>query len=264
MTAEPAPLIRISHLSKQYDGVDALKDISFNIHAGKSYGLVGPNGAGKTTLIRMLCALIPVSGGLIEFEGQRISFSDQDPRQRKKSSPQLIRFRQKIGFVFQEFNLFNHLNALRNVSIGLEKVKGVKKDEAQRVALEQLERVGLKEHAHKYPAELSGGQKQRVAIARARAMNPVIIFYDEPTSALDPQLIGEVLEVMKGLARERVTSIVVTHEMGFAQSVGDEMLFMVDGRIVERGSPQDLILRCKNDVTKTFFESIQELYGREK
>jgi polar amino acid transport system ATP-binding protein len=174
------------------------------------------------------------------------------------------KIRQKIGFVFQEFNLFNHLNALKNVSIGLEKVKRIKKDKARKIALEQLRRVGLQEHTQKYPAELSGGQKQRVAIARALAMNPIIMFYDEPTSALDPQLIGEVLEVMKELAKERMTSLVVTHEMGFAQSVGDEMLFMMDGRILERGPPQELMLRCQYDSTRKFFERIQELYGKER
>jgi polar amino acid transport system ATP-binding protein len=130
--------------------------------------------------------------------------------------------------------------------------------------LDQLVKVGLSEHVNNYPAELSGGQKQRVAIARALAMNPVIMFYDEPTSALDPQLIGEVLEVMKELAKERITSLVVTHEMGFAQSVGDEMIFMVEGRILERGSPQEVMLHSKNDISRGFFGRIQELYGREK
>jgi len=247
-------VLKAENIHKSYSGHNVLNGISFEVRRGETKIICGPSGSGKSTVLRCLNLLTRPDEGRVWLEGAEVTGTSTD----------IDKIRQKIGFVFQEFNLFNHLNALRNVSIGLEKVKGVKKDEAQRVALEQLEHVGLKEHAHKYPAELSGGQKQRVAIARARAMDPVIIFYDEPTSALDPQLIGEVLEVMKGLAREKVTSIVVTHEMGFAQSVGDEMLFMVDGRIVERGPPQDLMLRCKHDLTKRFFESIQELYGREK
>jgi polar amino acid transport system ATP-binding protein len=252
--SEKDVVLKAENIHKSYSGKSVLNGISFEVRRGETKIICGPSGSGKSTVLRCLNLLTRPDEGHVWLEGTEVTSASTD----------INKIRQKIGFVFQEFNLFNHFNALRNVSIGLEKVKGVKKDEAKKIALEQLARVGLQEHAHKYPAELSGGQKQRVAIARARAINPVIIFYDEPTSALDPQLIGEVLEVMKGLAKERVTSLVVTHEMGFAQSVGDEMLFMVDGRIVERGPPQELIMRCKYDVTKKFFESIQELYGREK
>jgi polar amino acid transport system ATP-binding protein len=171
--------------------------------------------------------------------------------------------RQRIGFVFQEFNLFNHLTALKNVSIALEIVKKMKKGEARDLAMKELRRVNLGEDAHKYPAELSGGQKQRVAIARALAMNPVIMFYDEPTSALDPHLIGEVLDVMKKLAQEKLTSLVVTHEIGFARSVADEMMFMGDGTIIERGPPDQLISNANHEMVKHFFKRMNELYRRE-
>ena len=172
--------------------------------------------------------------------------------------------RQKIGFVFQDFNLFNHLTALRNVSVALEIVKKMKKDEARNFALEGLEKVNLANDAQKYPAELSGGQKQRVAIARALAMNPVIMFYDEPTSALDPHLIGEVLDVMKKLAQEKLTSLVVTHEIGFARSVADEILFMGEGKILERGPPNEIIENPKHEVVRQFFKRINELYRRDE
>jgi polar amino acid transport system ATP-binding protein len=172
--------------------------------------------------------------------------------------------RQRIGFVFQEFNLFNHLTALKNVSIALEIVKKMSKDEAKALALKELEKVNLANDAHKYPAELSGGQKQRVAIARALAMNPVIMFYDEPTSALDPHLIGEVLDVMKKLAQEKLTSIVVTHEIGFARSVADEIMFMGEGRILEHGPPSQIIENPEHEVVRQFFRRINELYRRDE
>lgn len=247
-------VLKVEDLHKSYGNVEVLKGISFEVRKGETKIICGPSGSGKSTLLRCLNLLTKPDKGRIWLEGEEIT----------NRSVNINKVRQKIGFVFQEFNLFNHLTALRNVSIGLEVVKKMPKEEARKIALEMLRRVGLEEHAHKYPAELSGGQKQRVAIARALAMNPVIIFYDEPTSALDPQLIGEVLEVMKKLAEEKVTSIVVTHEMGFAQSVGDEMLFLYDGKILERGPPSELIMRPKHEVTKRFFQRIHEFYARER
>lgn len=246
-------VLKVEDLYKSYGATPVLKGISFEVRRGETKIICGPSGSGKSTLLRCLNLLTRPDKGRIWLEGEEITNRDVD----------INKVRQKIGFVFQEFNLFNHLTALKNVSIGLEVVKKMKKEEAHRIALEMLKKVGLSEHSHKYPAELSGGQKQRVAIARALAMNPAIIFYDEPTSALDPQLIGEVLEVMKALARERVTSIVVTHEMGFAQSVGDELLFMYDGKIVERGPPVEIIQNPKCEEAKRFFQRIHELYARE-
>ncbi|MCF8885599.1 MAG: amino acid ABC transporter ATP-binding protein [Nitrososphaerota archaeon] len=247
-------VLKVEDLYKSYNNVIVLKGISFEVRRGETKIICGPSGSGKSTLLRCINLLTKPDKGMIWLEGEELT----------TRSININKVRQKIGFVFQEFNLFNHLTALRNVSIGLEVVKKMKREEAYKRAMEVLRKVGLEEHAHKYPAELSGGQKQRVAIARALAMNPSIILYDEPTSALDPQLIGEVLEVMKALAREKVTSIVVTHEMGFAQSVGDEMLFMYDGKIIERGPPEEVIHNPKTEIAKKFFERIQELYGREK
>lgn len=247
-------VLKVEDLYKSYGNISILKGVSFEVRRGETKIICGPSGSGKSTLLRCLNLITKPDKGRIWLEGEEIT----------NRSVNIYKIRQKIGFVFQEFNLFNHLTALRNVSIGLEVVRKMKKSEAHRIAFEILKKVGLEEHAHKYPAELSGGQKQRVAIARALAMSPAIIFYDEPTSALDPQLIGEVLEVMKALAREKVTSLVVTHEMGFAQSVGDEMLFMYDGRIIERGPPSELIQNPRYEITKRFFQKIHDLYGRER
>lgn len=246
-------VLRVENIHKKYGDNEVLKGVSFEVREGEIKIICGPSGSGKSTLLRCLNLLTQPDEGHVWLEVEEITNPATD----------INKVRQKIGFVFQEFNLFNHLTALRNVSIGLEIVKGMKKDEARKTALRELGRVGLEEHAHKYPAELSGGQKQRVAIARAHAMNPVIMFYDEPTSALDPQLIGEVLDAMKSLAKEKMTSLVVTHEMGFAQSVGDEMMFIAGGKIVEQGPPVELIRNCKHDVTKQFFKRVVDLYARE-
>lgn len=245
-------VLKVENIHKSYGDNEVLRGISFEVGRGEIKIICGPSGSGKSTLLRCLNLLTRPDKGHVWLEGEEITNPTTD----------MNKARQKIGFVFQEFNLFNHLTALRNVSIGLEIVKGVKKDEASKIALRELRRVGLEKHAHKYPAELSGGQKQRVAIARALSMNPVIMFYDEPTSALDPQLIGEVLDVMKKLAKEKLTSLVVTHEMGFAQSVGDEMMFMADGKMLERGPPLELIRDSKHEIAKLFFKRIAELYAR--
>ena len=198
-------VLRAEDITKRYGTSDILNGVTFEIKSGEIKVICGSSGSGKSTLLRCLNQLTRPDGGRVWLEGVEVT----------KPSNDINKIRQRMGFVFQDFNLFNHLNALKNISIGLEKVKGIKKEEARAVALENLKRVGLEGFANKYPAELSGGQKQRVAIARAIAMNPVIMLYDEPTSALDPQLIGEVLDVMRELAKEKMTSIVVTHEMGF-------------------------------------------------
>jgi len=247
-------VMKAENIHKTFGDNAVLKGVSFEIYRGEIKILCGPSGSGKSTLLRCLNLLTQPDQGHVWLEGEEITTPTMDINQA----------RQKIGFVFQEFNLFNHLPAVKNVSIGLEIVKGMEKDEAIECALKELQRVGLEEHVNKYPAELSGGQKQRVAIARAHAMSPIIMFYDEPTSALDPQLIGEVLDVMKQLAQEKLTSLVVTHEMGFAQSVGDEMIYMADGKIIEQGSPLELIQHSKHESTRQFFKHIAELYERER
>lgn len=249
--SEKDVVLKVENIHKNYENNEVLRGVSLEVKRGETKIICGPSGSGKSTLLRCLNLLTMPDKGHVWLEGTEITNPSTD----------INKMRQKIGFVFQDFNLFNHLNALRNISIGLEEVKKMKKDEARKTALMELRKVGMEEHANKYPAELSGGQKQRVAIARALAMNPVIIFYDEPTSALDPQLIGEVIEVMKELAKEKMTSLVVTHEMGFAQSAGDEMMFMVDGKILEKGPPNELVRKPKHKLTKRFFERISELYA---
>jgi polar amino acid transport system ATP-binding protein len=247
-------LLKVEDLEKSYSDRKVLTGVSFEIDKGQIKVICGSSGSGKSTLLRCLNLLTRSDGGHVWLEGEEIT----------KGLDDVNRVRQKIGFVFQEFNLFNHLTALRNVSIALEVVKKMGKDDARALAMKELERVNLGNEASKYPAELSGGQKQRVAIARALAMNPVIMFYDEPTSALDPHLIGEVLDVMKKLAQEKLTSLVVTHEIGFARSVADEILFMGNGKILERGRPSQIIENPIHEDVRQFFRRINELYRREQ
>lgn len=247
-------VLKVEDLHKTYAGNKILNGVSFEIDRGQIKVICGPSGSGKSTLLRCLNLLAVPDKGRVWLDGQEVTRQMSD----------INRVRQKIGFVFQEFNLFNHLTALKNVSIALEKVKKMNKDEARDLALKELKRVNLGEDGHKYPAELSGGQKQRVAIARALAMNPVIMFYDEPTSALDPHLIGEVLDVMKKLAQEKLTSLVVTHEIGFARSVADEVMFMGNGIILEKGSPDEIITNPKHEMVKQFFKRMNELYRGER
>jgi polar amino acid transport system ATP-binding protein len=250
--AETNVVLKVEDVHKEFAGNRILKGVSFEIDRGQIKVLCGPSGSGKSTLLRCLNLLTRPDKGRVWLEGQEITGETSD----------VNAVRQKIGFVFQDFNLFNHLTALKNVSIALEKVKKMSKDEAKDLAMKELGKVNLANDAHKYPAELSGGQKQRVAIARALAMNPVIMFYDEPTSALDPHLIGEVLDVMKKLAQEKLTSLVVTHEIGFARSVADEIMFMGEGRIIEHGPPNEIIENSKQEVVREFFKRINELYRR--
>jgi polar amino acid transport system ATP-binding protein len=219
---------------------------------GKTSVIIGTSGTGKSTLLKCINHLDPPDKGEIFLEGEEIVHQSKN----------INKIRQKIGFVFQDFNLFNHLTAIRNVSIGLEKVKGIEKENAKERALEELKRVGLEKQANQYPAQLSGGQKQRVGIARALAMDPVIILFDEPTSALDPELIGEVLEVMKEIAG-KVSMLVVTHEMGFARNVADEIIFMENGVIVESGPPKQMFREPKKARTREFLGKISTLYGED-
>jgi polar amino acid transport system ATP-binding protein len=245
-------MLEVKDIHKSFGKLEVLKGISFNMDKGKTKVIIGTSGTGKSTLLRCINQLDPPDKGEVFLEGEEISHLSKN----------INRIRQKIGFVFQDFNLFNHLTAIRNVSIGLEKVRGIKKEEAKKRALTELRRVGLVEQANQYPAQLSGGQKQRVGIARALAMDPIIILFDEPTSALDPELIGEVLEVMKGLAG-KVSMLVVTHEMGFARNVADEIIFMENGIIVESGPPKEMFRNPKKARTKEFLGKIATLYGEE-
>jgi len=243
-------LLKVENLHKTYGKTRVLAGISFTMEKGETKVIIGPSGTGKSTLLRCINQLSPPDRGKVWLEGVEVTD--------KKTDINIIR--QKIGFVFQEFNLFNHLTAVKNVSIALEKVKKMEKEDAYKEAMKELKRVGLKDQANQYPSQLSGGQKQRVGIARALAMNPVIILFDEPTSALDPELIGDVLEVMKSLAGE-VSMLVVTHEMGFARNVADEIIFMENGVIAEQGTPNKMFKNPEKKRTKEFLGKISSLYG---
>ena len=248
-------ILKVEDIHKSYGKVQVLKGVSFELRKGETKVIAGPSGAGKSTLLRCINLLTKPDKGRVWLEGIELT----DPK------VDINKMRAKIGFVFQHFNLFAHLTALENVMIGPIKVLKLSKEEARRRAEEALLKVHITEDLwNKYPAQLSGGQQQRVAIARALAMNPVVILYDEPTSALDPELVGEVLQVMKELAKQKVTSLVVTHEIGFAVSVADELMFMYGGKILERGPPREVVYNPKHEVTKRFFANISKLYGERK
>jgi polar amino acid transport system ATP-binding protein len=244
-------LLQVKDLTKTYGGNTVFKNISLDVNDGDTVVIIGPSGTGKSTLLRCINLLTRADGGQIHLDGEEITASGHNE--------DLVR--QHVGMVFQNFLLFNHLTALDNVMIGLTKVKCLPKEQARQKAHEELRRVGLADRAGHYPGQLSGGQQQRVAIARALAMDPRLMLFDEPTSALDPELIGEVLEVMRQLARDGMTMMVVTHEMGFAREVANRIVFMEKGSIVEEGAPDDLFYRPKFERTREFLWKITELYG---
>ncbi|MCS3509733.1 amino acid ABC transporter ATP-binding protein [Achromobacter sp. AGC78] len=226
-------MIRFSQVQKWYGDYQALADVTEEVKQGEVVVVCGPSGSGKSTLIRTVNRLEPIQKGVIEVNGQDI----YGPK------VHLDQLRSHIGFVFQQFNLFPHLSVLENLMLAPLQLKRAKRAEARERAMQLLERVGLSHKAEAYPAQLSGGQQQRVAIARALAMNPPVMLFDEPTSALDPEMVGEVLQVMKGLARDGMTMVCVTHEMGFAREVADRVWFMDAGRIVETGAPEEFFNR---------------------
>jgi polar amino acid transport system ATP-binding protein len=248
------PILETRNLTKIYGENVVFKDINLKVNQGETIVIIGPSGTGKSTLLRCINLLTPHDGGQVFLDDREITakgFNEDEVRQH-------------IGMVFQNFLLFNHLSALNNVMIGLTRVRKMPKEKAREKALAELARVGLADRANHYPGQLSGGQQQRVAIARALAMDPRVMLFDEPTSALDPELIGEVLGVMEKLARDRMTMLVVTHEMGFAREVADRIVFMEKGSIVEEGSPDDLFYHPKHDRTREFLWKITELYGKKE
>jgi len=247
-------ILTVKGLTKKYGNNVIFHDIDLTVNEGDTIVIIGPSGTGKSTLLRCINLLTKPNDGQIWLDEEEITAQGADEDH----------VRQHIGMVFQNFLLFNHLTAIENVKLGLIKVKHLDKEAAEAKALKELERVGLADRANHYPGQLSGGQQQRVAIARALAMDPRIMLFDEPTSALDPELIGEVLEVMRKLALEGMTMLVVTHEMGFAREVADRIVFMEKGSIVEQGSPNDLFYHPKYDRTREFLWKITELYGKKE
>ena len=244
--SDPSCKIHVTNLKKNFGKLEVLKDISLDVSEGEVVVLLGPSGSGKSTLLRCLNQLETATSGQIIIDGHDVTNRHTD----------INKVRENIGMVFQHFNLFNHLTVLDNMTLAPVHLKLATKEEAKRTAEQLLKRVGLEDKAQAYPSQLSGGQKQRVAIARALAMEPEVMLFDEPTSALDPEMVGEVLAVMKELAKEGMTMVVVTHEIGFAREVSDRVIFMEGGYIVEEGSPEELILHPKEPRTVDFLSKV--------
>ena len=238
--------IHVSHLKKSFGSLEVLKDINTDIYEGEVVVVLGPSGSGKSTFLRCINRLEDITSGDVIVDGINVSDKKTD----------FNKVRENVGMVFQHFNLFNNLDVMGNMILAPVETKKAKKAEAKENALKLLERVGLQDKVNAFPAQLSGGQKQRVAIARALAMNPDILLFDEPTSALDPEMVGEVLAVMKQLAREGMTMVVVTHEIGFAREVADRVIFMEGGYIVEEGTPEEVILNPSEERTKDFLSKV--------
>jgi polar amino acid transport system ATP-binding protein len=251
-------LISVRNLKKYYKGgaIKALDDISVDINRGDVMVLIGPSGSGKSTFLRSLNLLEAPTGGEILFDGIDLTKKKYQDANGKMVKLNIDVHRQRMGMVFQHFNLFPHMTILDNMTLAPCKVKGMKKAEAEEMALNLLDRVGLKDRAGAYPIQLSGGQKQRVAIVRALCMKPEVMLFDEPTSALDPEMVGEVLDVMKELAREGMTMVCVTHEMGFAREVGNRVLFMEAGKLVEEGTPEQMFGQPKTERLKDFLAKV--------
>ena len=240
------PLVVLDHVDKWFGDLHVLQDINLTINKGEVVVVIGPSGSGKSTLCRAINRLETIQEGTITLDGEPLA----------DEGKALAKLRAEVGMVFQSFNLFAHKTILQNVTLGPIKVRKQKKEDAERRAGELLERVGVAEQANKYPAQLSGGQQQRVAIARALAMEPKVMLFDEPTSALDPEMIKEVLDVMVDLARRGMTMVVVTHEMGFARTAADRVIFMADGQIVEESTPEQFFTNPQSDRAKDFLGKI--------
>jgi len=239
-------VIKVTNLHKKFGKLEVLKGIDVEVKKGEVVVVIGPSGSGKSTFLRCLNLLEDPTSGEIIFEGTNITSKEND----------INKQRQKMGMVFQQFNLFPNMSVLDNVTFAPKKLKKLSKDEVNKIGMSLLNRVGLEDKANTYPQKLSGGQKQRIAIVRALAMSPDVMLFDEPTSALDPEMVGEVLDVMKKLAADGMTMVVVTHEMGFAKEVGDRILFMDEGIIVEEGTPDEIFSNPQNSRTRDFLSKI--------
>jgi polar amino acid transport system ATP-binding protein len=250
------PMVQAERVSKSYGSNQVLKSISLTVMPGEVLCLVGPSGSGKSTFLRCINHLERVNAGRLSVDGKLVGYQETNGKLYELHPKEAALQRRDIGMVFQRFNLFPHMTALENVMEAPVQVKGVRRAQAKQRARELLERVGLGDRVDYYPAHLSGGQQQRVAIARALAMDPKLMLFDEPTSALDPELVGEVLDVMKELAKTGMTMIVVTHEMGFAREVADEVVFMDGGVVVESGAPKDVLANPQHERTKAFLSKV--------
>jgi len=251
-------MIRLEQVNKSFGHLHVLKDVSLEVEKGEVVCIIGPSGGGKSTLLRCINHLEKIDSGTIYFEGTPVYRFTQHGKHVVDPDHRIEHYRSQIGMVFQSFNLFPHFTALENVMVAPVNVRGEPRDEVKRMALALMAKVGLSDKVDAYPHELSGGQQQRVAIARALAMQPKVMLFDEVTSALDPELIGEVLRVMRKLAVEGMTMLVVTHEMGFARDIADRVVFMADGIVVEEGTPQQIFSAPKNERTRQFLQSILE------
>ena len=239
-------MIKIENLYKRFGKLEVLNGIDINVEKGEIIAIIGPSGSGKSTFLRCINRLEEPSEGKIFIDGENILSKETN----------INKIREKVGMVFQRFNLFPHMTVLKNITLAPMKVRNISREEAEKTAQELLERVGLEDKADAYPPQLSGGQQQRVAIARALAMKPKVMLFDEPTSALDPEMVNEVLDVMKSLANDGMTMAVVTHEMGFAREVGDRLLFVDGGTIIEQGDPREVFENPKEERTKLFLSKV--------
>lgn len=251
-------LVEITKVHKSFGATEVLKGVSLTVEPGGVAVIVGPSGSGKSTLLRTINHLEKVDGGYISIDGKLVGYEVRGQKLHELREKEILKQRTEIGMVFQNFNLFPHLTALENVAEAPVVAQGRSKEEARRRGLELLDRVGLKDRAGAYPRQLSGGQQQRVAIARALALDPKILLFDEPTSALDPELVNEVLDVIRELAKSGSTLIIVTHEMGFARDVADTVVFMDQGQIVEQGTPEQIFTNPQEPRTRSFFSKVLE------
>ncbi|MEV4681761.1 amino acid ABC transporter ATP-binding protein [Streptomyces kurssanovii] len=250
------PMVKAENVHKSFGHVKVLKGIDLEVAPREVFCLVGPSGSGKSTFLRCINHLEKINGGRLSVDGRLVGYREKGDKLYELKEKEVAAQRRDIGMVFQRFNLFPHMTALANVMEAPVQVKGESKSVARERALKLLDRVGLADKAKNYPTQLSGGQQQRVAIARALAMEPKLMLFDEPTSALDPELVGEVLDVMRGLAEDGMTMIVVTHEMGFAREVGDALVFMDDGVVVEAGHPREVLGNPQHERTKSFLSKV--------
>ncbi|MBD0674964.1 amino acid ABC transporter ATP-binding protein [Streptomyces sp. CBMA156] len=254
--ASAEPMVRAENVHKSYGLVEVLKGIDLEVRKGEVFCLIGPSGSGKSTFLRCINHLEKINGGRLWVDGELVGYRQKGDRLHELKDREVALKRRDIGMVFQRFNLFPHMTAVENVMEAPVQVKGESRADARERGMALLERVGLADKARNYPSQLSGGQQQRVAIARALAMKPKLMLFDEPTSALDPELVGDVLDVMRGLAEEGMTMVVVTHEMGFAREVGDALVFMDGGVVVESGNPREVLTDPQHERTRAFLSKV--------